>query len=151
MDGFFPKPRQERSSRGGDKSDGVDKGSDQRDSGGDRKSHDGRYEGETEQWARDLTNREFCYFLAGIVGVNPGPLTLRKLLWMNNGKERSEWNRFSVLVAKIHNVNCTKKSEMVDFKDIHPYYIEEVLEKKRRGPSKEEVAHGMMTLKKALS
>ena len=29
--------------------------------------------------------------LAGIVGVDPGPLTLRELLWMYAGRRREEW------------------------------------------------------------
>lgn len=89
--------------------------------------------------------------MAGVVGIIPAPLTLRKLLWMGDGRERSEWNKASVIAATIHNVNCTKKDQMIDFTDIHPYYISKALEKRDRGPSKDEISHGMMILKKTIN
>jgi len=148
-------PRQDRPSRGDSKISGDDKRPDNDGSGKNKECDDGGGEGgdeeEIEQWLRDTTNRELVYFLAGVVGIHPGPLTLRKLLLMSNGKERSDWNKFSVLVAKIHNVNCTKEQECIDFKDVHPCYVSDAIAKKNRGPSDEEVAHGMAILKKELS
>lgn len=155
MDGFFPKPRQDGPGRGDTETAGTDKGNDgqrgTRDQEGDIGGHKGGNEEEIEQWLRDITNRELTYFLAGVIGVHPGPFTLRKLLWMSNGKERSDWNKFSVLVAKIHNVNCTKDSELIDFKDVHPDYITETIAKKKHGLSDDEVRHNMMILERELS
>lgn len=151
MGGFFPKPRQDRLDRGDKEGDGSDtrgaNGSDKKDQGGNK----GGPKDDLEDWIKDLGNRELAYFLAGIIGINPAKLTLRKLLLMSDGKERSDWNKFSVLISTIHNVNCTKKSDMIDFKNIHPYYVSEAIEKRKAGPSKEEIAHGLMQLKKAFN
>jgi hypothetical protein len=70
---------------------------------------------------------------------------------MSDGKERSDWNKFSVLIATIHNVNCSKKSDAISFQDIHPFFIGESIQKKTHYPSKEEVTKGLLTLKKALN
>ena len=43
---------------------------------------------------------------------------------MAEAKERSEWNRFAVLVAKLHNINQTQKSDLISFEDVHPFFIE---------------------------
>jgi len=40
---------------------------------------------------------------------------------------------------------------MIDFKDIHPYYVSEAIKKREAGQSKENIAHGLMQLKKALN
>ncbi len=154
MGAFFPKPRPERHGRGSDEDNGTGGGTDRGTSSGDQEDNKGKSGGgseETESWIKDLTNRELCYFHAGIIGINPRLLTLRKLTLMSNGKERSDWNKFSVLTAKIHNVNCTKKSEMIDFRDIHPCYVIDELHQRSRGPSNEEVSKGWETLRRELS
>ena len=151
MDGFFPDHRAGGPSGDDSEVSGDSGGGDKRHSGASEKSNTGGSDTPSEDWIDKLGNRELVYFLAGIIGVNPAPLTMRKLLWMSDGKERSEWNRASTIASTIHNVNCTKKEQMIDFKDIHPYFVNEALERKNRGPSKEEVEHGMMILKKALN
>jgi len=41
--------------------------------------------------------------MAGIVGVDPGPYTLREMLWMVRGRLRAEWAQTSTLCAVIYN------------------------------------------------
>lgn len=40
---------------------------------------------------------------------------------MAEGRDRSEWRRFSALMALIHNVNCSKKSDAKRPSDFDPY------------------------------
>ena len=49
------------------------------------------------------------YELAGAVGVNPDPLTLRELLWMAEGRSGAEWARFSALMALTANIHRDPK------------------------------------------
>ena len=43
--------------------------------------------------------------LAGAVGVNPGPLTLRELMWMAEGRAEAEWAQTSALLAAVWTAN----------------------------------------------
>ena len=152
MDGFFPDP----GAGGPYGDDSESKGSDGRGYGGDskedQKDNDGSGDrSEQEDWLKRMSNRELAYFQAGIVGVDPRPFTLRTISWMSHGKERSDWNKFATVAAHIHNANCTKKSELIDFRDIHPSYLSEAIAKKKAGPSDEEVAKGQVVLKKMLN
>ena len=127
MASFFPEPRQNRSGRGDKKDNGFSKSGNQRSEGGDP-------EGRISNW-------QFIYELAGIVGVDPKPFTLKKLFWMAEAKERSEWNRFSVLIAKLHNVNQTKKSDLISFEQAHPFYLQQANQPmKQTEPTKSELA-----------
>ena len=45
------------------------------------------------------------YELAGVIGVDPGPLTLRELLWMSEARAREAWAHTSAGLALIANVN----------------------------------------------
>lgn len=47
--------------------------------------------------------------LAGIVGVDPGPLTLRELMLMADARSREAWGHTSSLLALIANVNRDPK------------------------------------------
>lgn len=49
------------------------------------------------------------YELAGIVGLEPGPLTLRELVWMAGACRRDAWERTSWLLALIANCNRDPK------------------------------------------
>jgi len=51
--------------------------------------------------------------LAGVVGVDPGPLTLRRLLNMNTGRRRHDWQQTARILMKLHNVNCKDESELI--------------------------------------
>jgi len=48
---------------------------------------------------------------------------------MAEARERSEWNRTSVLVAKLHNVNQIKRSDLISFEDVHPFHIQRHVKK----------------------
>jgi len=57
---------------------------------------------------------------------------------MAEARERSEWNRFAVLIAKLHNVNQVKRSGLIGFEDVHPFFIQKP--SGRTEPTKEELA-----------
>jgi hypothetical protein len=61
----------------------------------------------------------FTWELAGIVGVHPGPFTLRDLFRMARGKQKDEWGRFSHLIAATENVMRT--GELVKASDRNPF------------------------------
>lgn len=42
-------------------------------------------------------------------GINPGPLTLRELLWMADARGRESWAHTSAILALIANVNRNPK------------------------------------------
>jgi len=68
---------------------------------------------------------EQCYMLAGSIGVDPGPLTIRELLWMADGAARTLWQHTSSIMALI--TNCfrdTRKYGIVKPSDINPFEIE---------------------------
>lgn len=119
MGGFFPEPRQEGPSRGDEKDERADSRGYGGGSRGDQESHLLLPEGHPRN------NREVAYCAAGIVGIDPKPFTLRELLWMKDAKERSDWDKAAMVVAKIHNVNAAKSSDCIQFADVHPYYSSE--------------------------
>jgi len=59
--------------------------------------------------------------LAGAVGVDPGPFTLRELFWMAEGHDRHEWGRASSLMAMIANAHKGKKGRWVRPAQLNPY------------------------------
>ena len=60
--------------------------------------------------------------MAGSVGVDPGPLTLRQLLWMAEGLGRERWAHTSLLGALIANANRDpKRSRPFRPADFDPY------------------------------
>lgn len=65
------------------------------------------------------------YESAGIAGVDPGPMTLRELLWMSEARGRHEWGQTAFILAKLHNVNCTKESDCITPDDCNPYVLAE--------------------------
>ena len=54
-----------------------------------------------------------------MIGVDPGPLTLRELLWMAEGQGRAAWGHTSALLALIRNAHrdpkTTRPSKPRDF------------------------------------
>jgi hypothetical protein len=54
--------------------------------------------------------------------VNPyqDGMTLRVLETMGRAKQKDEWERTSWLLAKIHNVNCTRSSDTVEPSEVNP-------------------------------
>jgi hypothetical protein len=46
---------------------------------------------------------------------------------MAEGRQWDEWDRFSVLIAKIHNVNCVRKKDTILPRDVHPFMRAKVI------------------------
>ena len=60
--------------------------------------------------------------MAGIVGIDPGPLTLRELVWMADGRVRQSWVHTSSVLAMIANVNRDpKKTRAFRPDDFNPF------------------------------
>lgn len=53
--------------------------------------------------------------MAGVLGINPDPFTLRELDWMLQGRGEFEWSMTSSLMALQINMNCKKKVKPNDF------------------------------------
>lgn len=56
------------------------------------------------------------YELAGICGVVPDFLTLRELLIMAEGRQRSQWNQTASILAMIANVNRDTSKRSTPFR-----------------------------------
>lgn len=64
------------------------------------------------------------YEAAGIVGIDPGPLTVRELFWMLYGRQHAEWGQTSQICATIFNATPRgKKNKNKVFKasEFSPY------------------------------
>lgn len=65
------------------------------------------------------------------MGVNPGPLTLRELIWMADAKGRDEWNRTAALLSLFANAyRDPKKGRVFKPADFNPYGEEKIVPKK---------------------
>lgn len=51
------------------------------------------------------------------MGVDPGPLTLRELLWMADGKRRDEWRRTARVCSVLANIHRDRKTRPRPFTD----------------------------------
>ena len=61
------------------------------------------------------------YELAGMIGVDPGPFTLRELVWMADGRQREAWNHTSQLLAMLFNAHRDpQKTSPAKPADFHP-------------------------------
>ena len=61
--------------------------------------------------------------LAGIVGVDPGALTLRELAWMAEARSRAAWKRTSSVLALVANVHRDpEKCRARKPEDFDPYH-----------------------------
>ncbi len=49
--------------------------------------------------------------LAGIVGVHPGPLTLRELVWMAEAHRKEAWQHTSTIIATLANIHRDPKKK----------------------------------------
>jgi hypothetical protein len=59
--------------------------------------------------------------LAGIVGLNPGPFTLRELVWMADARQTDDWNHTAALLALLANVHRDpRKTHPFQPADFHP-------------------------------
>jgi hypothetical protein len=60
--------------------------------------------------------------LAGVIGVDPGPFTLRQLIVMAEAKSRQAWNHTSAILAMLANVHRdAKKTRAYRPADFHPH------------------------------
>ena len=61
--------------------------------------------------------------LAGVVGVDPGPLTLRQLMQMADARRRHDWNIASSVMALTAEINRDRRRRRKPFKpdDFNPY------------------------------
>lgn len=67
--------------------------------------------------------------MAGIVGVEPGPLTLGELIVMAESRQRENWNHTSQVLAMLYNVNRDpKRHRALKPAEFHPFA------KKRKQP-----------------
>jgi hypothetical protein len=48
-------------------------------------------------------------------------LTLKQLFWMARGRRVEQWNHTSQLLAMLHNVNCTRRTDLAEPWQFHPY------------------------------
>jgi len=63
---------------------------------------------------------------AGVIGVDPGPLTLRELVWMAEAKARNEWTHTSAVMALMANAHRDpKKTRVFTPADFNPYATSE--------------------------
>jgi hypothetical protein len=60
--------------------------------------------------------------LAGRLGIDPGPWTLRELVAMDEARDIDRWNHTSMLCALVANVHRNKKKRSKPFapSDFHP-------------------------------
>lgn len=63
--------------------------------------------------------------LAGIVGVDPRPLTLRELVWMSEARRREAWSHTASLLALTANVhrNPQKRPRPFSPAEFHPLLV----------------------------
>jgi len=60
--------------------------------------------------------------LAGIVGVDPAPLTLRELIWMSDARRQDQWTHTATSMALLANIhrNPKKRSQPFTPLEFHP-------------------------------
>jgi len=60
--------------------------------------------------------------LAGIAGVDPGPLTLRELIWMVDARRQDQWSHTAAVMALVANVhrNPKRRSSPYAPAEFHP-------------------------------
>ena len=63
--------------------------------------------------------------IAGVIGINALPLTLRELMWMARAREENLWTKVSHLMASSLNANPFLK-EHYKPADLNPYHKEKV-------------------------
>jgi len=56
-----------------------------------------------------------------VIGIDPGPYTLRQLVWMAEGLDQQQWRHTSSLCAILANVNRPSKRRAYKPDDFNPY------------------------------
>ncbi len=58
--------------------------------------------------------------LAGVAGMDPGPYSLRELVWMVEAGRREAWNHTASLMALMANCHRGPKQKPFNAQDFHP-------------------------------
>ena len=90
---------------------------------------------EHEARALRQVTRLLLHELAGVVGCEPGPLTLRELLARYHGAARHAWGQTSSLMAAIMNVNRAKHARAINPVDLMPRHLVRPGDRRQRGMS----------------
>lgn len=53
--------------------------------------------------------------------MEPWSFSLRELVWMAEKRRSADWDVGASIIAKIHNVNCVKRTDTIRPEDIHPF------------------------------
>jgi hypothetical protein len=65
---------------------------------------------------------ETIWALAGVIGIDPGPHTMRQLRIMAMARQRSDWNRTASMMSLFANANRDPaKSKVFVPADFHPF------------------------------
>ena len=56
--------------------------------------------------------------VAGVIGIDPLPLTLRELMWMARAREENLWTKVSHLMASSLNANPFRREEVGSADDV---------------------------------
>ena len=59
--------------------------------------------------------------LAARIGIEPGPYTLRELMWMSDEINKDRWDRTSDLMTLLANIHSPKRARPYRRTDFHPY------------------------------
>lgn len=73
--------------------------------------------------------------LAGIIGIDPGPRTLRELVWMADAKRSEAWDHTAELLALVANIFSKNKIKSSAF---HPFAERETDKPVKAGEHKAE-------------
>ncbi len=122
LQAFFP-PNRQRVPGFADEQDegsGLDVGQDgDREDCGDGSDFDpSDYESAGASGSGDYEGWQLVFELAGIIGVNPDPLTLRHLQWMAVGRQSVAWDHTCSIMSAI--INRGRKSHLVRPNQLHP-------------------------------
>ncbi|MCX6984908.1 MAG: hypothetical protein NT118_09200, partial [Lentisphaerae bacterium] len=95
---------------------------------GEKKNEsENRRDGESEKSGRSCTAAdclELVWNHAGVLGVDPGPFTLRELSLLAKSRKKESWHRISAVLAQNHNMNRTSNADPVRSPDDYNPYAE---------------------------
>ena len=90
-------------------------------------------EGTVEEESNQRSNLWVEVFkLAGIVGVDPHPLTLRELCWMAHARIEADWWHTANLMSLTINQNRKKGSRAITPKELHPMQVQKQKKAKKQ-------------------
>lgn len=66
--------------------------------------------------------RQLIYELAAIAGIDPGPRSLREIMWAVEAKQKDDWDHTAAILAMQSNTAFgRKKRDMIKPQQIHPF------------------------------